>query len=41
VALIGVQDLIIVASKDGLLVADRARAENIKKLVDGLPSELR
>ena len=41
VALIGVQDLIIVASKDGLLVADRARAETIKKLVDGLPAELR
>lgn len=41
VALLGVQDLIVVASKDGLLVADRARAENIKKLVDGLPSELR
>lgn len=41
VALIGVQDLIVVASKDGLLVADRARAENIKKLVDGLPAELR
>ena len=34
-------DLIVVASKDGLLVADRARAENIKKLVDGLPQELR
>jgi mannose-1-phosphate guanylyltransferase len=41
VALIGVQDLIVVASKDGLLVADRARAETIKKLVDGLPAELR
>lgn len=41
VALIGVQDLIVVASKDGLLIADRARAETIKKLVDGLPAELR
>ncbi|MEZ5384417.1 MAG: mannose-1-phosphate guanylyltransferase [Prosthecobacter sp.] len=41
VALIGVQDIIVVASKDGLLVADRARAETIKKLVDGLPAELR
>ena len=41
VALIGVQDLLVVASKDGLLVADRARAETIKKLVDGLPAELR
>jgi mannose-1-phosphate guanylyltransferase len=41
VALIGVQDLIVVASKDGLLVADRSKAENIKKIVDGLPAELR
>lgn len=41
VALIGVQDLIVVAAKDGLLVTDRARAETIKKLVDGLPQELR
>jgi hypothetical protein len=36
-----VQDLIVVASKDGLLVADRSKAENIKKIVDGLPQELR
>jgi mannose-1-phosphate guanylyltransferase len=41
IALIGVQDLIVVAAKDGLLVADRARAESIKKIVDGLPPELR
>lgn len=41
VALLGVQDLIVVASKDGLLVASRAEAESIKKLVDGLPKELR
>jgi mannose-1-phosphate guanylyltransferase len=41
VALLGVQDLIVVASKDGLLVAAQAEAENIKKLVDGLPKELR
>jgi mannose-1-phosphate guanylyltransferase len=41
IALIGVQDLIVVAAKDGLLVTDRARAETIKKLVDGLPQELR
>lgn len=41
IALIGVQDLIVVAAKDGLLVTDRARAETIKKLVDGLPKELR
>jgi len=41
VALLGVQDLIVVASKDGLLVANRSKAETIKKLVDGLPAELR
>ena len=41
VALLGVQDLIVVASKDGLLVASRSQAESIKKLVDGLPKELR
>ncbi|MBX7210351.1 MAG: NTP transferase domain-containing protein [Verrucomicrobiaceae bacterium] len=41
VALLGVQDLIVVAAKDGLLVASRAEAESIKKLVDGLPKELR
>ena len=41
VALIGVQDLIVVASKDGLLVATRSKAENIKKIVDGLPQQLR
>ncbi|MFN0076193.1 MAG: mannose-1-phosphate guanylyltransferase [Prosthecobacter sp.] len=41
VALIGVQDLIVVAAKDGLLVACRSKAENIKKIVDGLPAELR
>jgi len=41
VALLGVQDLIVVATKDGLLVSSKAQAENIKKLVDGLPGELR
>jgi mannose-1-phosphate guanylyltransferase len=41
VALLGVQDLIVVATKDGLLVSSKAQAENIKKLVDGLPKELR
>ena len=41
VALLGVQDLIVVAAKDGLLVASRGQAESIKKLVDGLPAELR
>ncbi|MFO1483574.1 MAG: mannose-1-phosphate guanylyltransferase [Verrucomicrobiaceae bacterium] len=41
IALIGVQDLIVVAAKDGLLVASRSKAESIKKIVDGLPQELR
>ncbi len=41
VALLGVKDLIIVAAKDGLLIADRSEAEGIKKIVDGLPRELR
>jgi mannose-1-phosphate guanylyltransferase len=41
IALLGVQDLIVVAAKDALLVTSKAHAESIKKLVDGLPSELR
>ncbi|MEN3943630.1 mannose-1-phosphate guanylyltransferase [Prosthecobacter sp. SYSU 5D2] len=40
VALLGVQDLIIVSSKDALLITSRAHAENIKKLADQLPKEL-
>ncbi len=40
VALLGVQDLIIVSSKDALLVTSRAHAENIKKLADQLPKVL-
>lgn len=41
IGLLGVQDLIIVSAKDALLVASRGHAEGIKKLVDGLPQELR
>lgn len=41
VALLGVQDLIVVATKDALLVASKSHAESIKKLVDALPAELR
>lgn len=41
IGLLGVQDLIVVAAKDALLVASRGHAEGIKKLVDGLPKELR
>ncbi|MDB6075224.1 MAG: nucleotidyl transferase [Verrucomicrobiaceae bacterium] len=41
VALLGVQDLIVVQSKDAILIASKSHAESIKKLVDGLPQELR
>lgn len=41
VALLGVSDLIVVATKDALLVAHRSEAEKLKKLVDGLPENLR
>jgi len=41
VALLGVQDLIIVSAGDALLITSRAHAENIKKLADQLPKELR
>ena len=41
IALLGVQDLIVVAAKDALLVTTKAHAESIKKIVDGLPKELR
>lgn len=39
-ALLGVSDLIVVQTKDALLVADRNDADQIKKLVDILPEEL-
>jgi mannose-1-phosphate guanylyltransferase len=41
IALLGVQDLIIVSAKDALLVTTKAHAESIKKLVDQLPATLR
>ncbi len=41
VALLGVQDLIVVSAGDALLITSRAHAENIKKLADQLPKELR
>lgn len=41
VALLGVSDLIVISTGDALLVAHRSQAEQIKKLVDGLPEELR
>jgi len=41
VALLGVDDLIIVQTDDSILVANRHQADDIKKLVDLLPKELR
>jgi mannose-1-phosphate guanylyltransferase len=41
IALLGVQDLIVVSAKDALLITTRTHAENIKRLVDQLPKELR
>ena len=41
VALLGVQDLIVVPAKDAILIASKSHAESIKKLVDTLPQELR
>ena len=40
IALIGVEDLIVVETDDAILVADRNKADDIKKLVDQLPEEL-
>ena len=41
IALLGVHDLVVIATPDALLVAHRSQAEKLKKLVDGLPAELR
>lgn len=41
VALLGVDDLIIVQTDDSILVANRHQADDIKKLIDKLPPELR
>ena len=40
VALLGVKDLIIVQTGDALLIADRHKADDIKKIVQELPEEL-
>lgn len=40
VALLGVENLIVVQTPDAILVADRGKADEIKKLVDRLPEEL-
>jgi mannose-1-phosphate guanylyltransferase len=41
VALLGVQDLIIVPTKDAILIASKSHAESIKRLVDALPPALK
>ncbi len=41
VALLGVSDLMVITTDDAVLIAHRSEAEKIKKLVDGLPEELR
>ncbi len=41
IALLGVEDLIVVATEDAILVASKSHADDIKKLVDALPAELR
>lgn len=41
IALLGVHDLMVISTGDALLVAHRSQAESLKKLVDGLPIELR
>ena len=40
VALLGVQDLIIVQTADALLIADKHSADSIRKLVDLVPKAL-
>ncbi|MEM0970390.1 MAG: sugar phosphate nucleotidyltransferase, partial [Verrucomicrobiota bacterium] len=40
VALLGVKDLIVVQTKDALLVADRSAADEIKKIVEQVPEDL-
>jgi mannose-1-phosphate guanylyltransferase len=41
IALLGVQDLIVVPTRDALLIASKSHAESIKKLVEALPATLR
>ncbi len=41
VALLGVNDLIIVQTDDALLVANRHQADDIKKLIENIPKDMR
>jgi mannose-1-phosphate guanylyltransferase len=40
IALLGVDDLIVVQTEDALLIANRHQADDIKKLSDRLPENL-
>jgi len=40
-ALLGVKDLIVVTTKDAVLVADKSKAQNVKKIVDRLKAQKR
>ena len=40
IALVGVQDLIVIDTGDALLVCHRSEAENIKKIVSAIPEAL-
>ena len=40
-ALVGVRDLVVVSTKDALLIADKARAQDVSKLVERLKTEKR
>ena len=40
IALLGVDDLIVVQTDDAILIANRHRADEIRKVVQELPDEL-
>ena len=40
-ALLGVEILIVVETADAILIADKNKADEIKKIVNQLPDELR
>ena len=40
-ALLGVENLLVVETADAILIADKNKADEIKKIVNQLPDELR
>ena len=40
-ALLGLENLIVVETADAILIADKNKADEIKKIVNQLPDELR